>query len=164
MKITYLVGIISILLLGCTGCKEAEVIITKDYVINPNWDKVDNAFQVIRMTFKNSGDSINLKNTSQPKLLEKLEEDTSFSYTANIKYDGKKYSERKVFFNKYNGFVWRKPPDIDPSRNTTYKTIGELQQNTWYLLAGLSPYRTLYYVYIDSLDTVHRFPIITSNW
>ena len=161
---TYFVGTIFLLLiLGFAVCEEAEVTITKDYVINPNWDEVDNAFQVIRLKFKNGSDSINYKNTWQSELEDKLEEDTSFSYVANVKYNGVKYSERRVYFNRDNGFLWRKPPDIDPSRMTTYKTIGELQQDTWYLLAGLSSFKTFYYVYIDSLDNLHRFAIIVNN-
>jgi len=163
--ITYLAGTIFLLFaFGCIGCKEAKVTITKDYVINPNWDEVDNSFQIIRMNFKSVNDSINLQKASPPELLKKLMEDTSFSYTANVKYNGEKYSNRKVYFNRDNGFIWRKPPDIDPYRVSKYETIGELQQETWYLLSGLSNVKTLYYVYLDSLDSLHTFRVPASYW
>lgn len=146
------------------SCKEKEVTITKDYVINPNWDERDNSFRVFRMNLKDSSDNINLKNVTPTELLKNLTEDTSFSYVANVKYNGEKYSERKVYFNKDNGFVWRKPPNLDPSRNLEYETIGELQQETWYFLGGLSNTHTLYYVYIDSLDSLNSFRIPASSW
>lgn len=117
--ITYLAGTIFLLFaFGCIGCKEAKVTITKDYVINPNWDEVDNSFQVIRMNFKSVNDSINMQKASPPELLKKLMEDTSFSYTANVKYNGEKYSKRKVYFSKDNGFVWWDDSDINIDRKS----------------------------------------------
>lgn len=158
IRMSYLIGAIFILL--TISCKESkEVIITRDYVINPNWDEIHNSFQVIRLNLKNSRDTINLKKVTQSELLEKLVEDTSFSYTANVNYNGEKYSKRKVYFNRDNGFTWWSS-DI----NSNKKKLGELQQNTWYLLAGLSKYRTIYYVNIDTFDSVHCFKIMASNW
>jgi len=145
--------------ISCTNFK--TVTITKDYVINPNWDKVDNYFEVYRMKLKDSSQIIDLKDPSEPELYHGLIEDTSFSFVTNVKYNGEDYAKRKVYFNRYNGFVWRKPSDIDPSRNITFKTIGKLQQETWYLLAGLSQFKTLYYVYLDTSDSLHVFKVST---
>ena len=143
------------------GCKENKVTITKDYVINPNWSETDNYFRITRMHTSGSGKTIDLKEPTEAELYHGLIEDTGFSYTANVKYNGEDYTKRKIYFNRDNGFVWRKPPDIDISRNITFKTIGELQQDTWYLLAGLSQFKILYYVYLDTSDSLHMFKIST---
>jgi len=143
--------------------QEKDIIITKDYVINPNWDREDNSFKIIRMKFKDSKDSIDIKKATQSELLEELTEDSSFSYVANIKYNGKSYAERKIYFNKDNGFLWRSDWRYD--RGERSKTVlGELEKNTWYLLAGLSDFRTLYYIYIDGYDKVYVYEILASNW
>lgn len=158
----YLSFLILFTLVSCNG--EKTVAITKDYVINPNWDKTANSFQIFRMNLKDSSDNIELKSVSPGGLLGKLTKDTSFAYTANVKYNGVKYSKRKVYFERYNDFVWRKPPDIEPDRSSEYETIGKLQQKTWYLFAGLSDVKTLYYVYIDSLGYLHSFKVPASSW
>lgn len=146
---------------ACTDWSSKKVVITKDYVINPNWDEADNSFTVYRMTLKDSTKIIDLKDPSEPELYHGLIKDTSFAYTANVKYNGEDYAKRKVYFNRDNSFVWRKPPDIDLNRNSESKIIGELQPKTWYLLAGLSKVRTLYYVYIDASDSLHVHKIST---
>jgi len=158
---TYLSCFIFLLLLTL-GCQEQkEVTITKDYVINPNWDTTNNTFQVVRMSLKDSIDSIKLKDVSPPELLKKLTKDTTFFYTANVKYNGEEYSERKVYFSRNNGFLWW--GDLHKSRSTK-KVLGELQQESWYLLTGLGKPKTLYYVYIDSLDSLHTFKVPASSW
>ena len=148
-------------LLSCIGRKEAEVTITKEYVINPNWDKVDNSFDVIKMNIKDSSDTINLKKVSSLELFKNLVEDTGFIYRASVSYNGTKYSERKVYFNRDNGFPWWG----DLHKSTSTKSIlGELQRKTWYFLGGLGEEKTLYYVYLDSLDSLHTFRVPASDW
>lgn len=137
----------------CTGWKGKKVIITKDYVINPNWDEVDNFFVVCRMKLKDSNQVIDLRNPSD--LYNDLIEDTSFLYTANVKYNGEDYAIRKVYFNRDNGFLWRK----DPHSTSGFKSIGEFEKETWYLLEGLSRFETLYYIYLDNSDSLHVFKI-----
>ena len=157
---TFITGLFIILLASaCASWEGKEVIITKDYVINPNWDKMDNSFTVYRMKLKDSIKAIDLKEPTEFELYHGLIEDTVFSYTANIEYNGVDYAKRKVYFNKDNGFIWRRPPNIDPSRDTMVKTIGKLQPKTWYLLTGLSKVRTLYYVYLDSFDSLHVYKV-----
>lgn len=161
--ITYLGGAIFLLLtMGCLEWKEKEITITKDYVINPNWNEIQNSFVVSRMNLKDSGYSIDIKHVDPTDLYRKLVEDTSFSFITNVKYNGVDYSNRKVFFNKKNDFSWRKLNN----RHSQYdqEILGELQQETWYFLGGLSNVKTLYYVYIDSLDTLHSFRVPASSW
>lgn len=155
---------VSILLI-CVSCKEKQVVITKDYVINPYWDKTDNSFIVAKMKLKDSDkNNLKLNNITSQKLLSELVKDTSFSFTANVKYDGKSYAERKVYFNRDNDFLWRKPPNIDPSRKKVFNTIGELEKKEWYFFGGLDKEKTLYYIYIDSLDKLHIFKVPSTSW
>ncbi len=146
---------------SCNRNKEAKVTITKDYVINPNWDKIDNSFDIIRMKLKENNDTINLNRVSPSELLQKLEEDTSFVYHANVLFNGTEYSERYIYFNRDNGFLWW--GNLYKS-NSTKKVLGELQKNTWYLLTGLSNVKTLYYLYIDTHDNLYSFKVSASHW
>lgn len=41
--------------------------------------------------------------------------------------------------------------------------LGELKQETWYLLAGLSQSKTLYYVYLDTSDSLHVHKVSTTT-
>lgn len=145
------------LIFSCSDWKEQEVTITKDYVINPNWNEVDNSFVVYRMKLKDSNKTIDQKNPADKELYHELIEDTSFAFVTNVKYNGENYAKSKVYFNKYNGFSWGKLND----RHSDYKqeTIGELQPETWYLLAGLSQFKTLYYVYLDTSDSLHVYKV-----
>jgi len=152
-----------ILLFALSCANEKEVTITKDYVINPNWDKVSNSITLERMCLKNCS-SIDYLNAEPSELINKLETDTNFAYSANVKFNGVEYSQRKVFFNKENGFVWRKRPDLDPSRNLTFSTLGELEKETWYFLGGLSNIRTLYYLYTDSDGKLHKYKVSAVHW
>jgi len=157
--ITHFAGT-TFLLLFLLGCEEKEITITKDYVINPNWDEMDNELSIVRMNLINNSDNINLNNVSPSDLLEKLTKDTCFSYETNIKFNGVEYAKRKVYFNRNNGFVWI----INPRINFECETIGELQRNTWYKLSGLSNIKTLHYIYIDSLNNVRLFKVPASYW
>ncbi len=152
-----------ILLFALSCANEKEVTITKDYVINPNWDKISNSISLERMYLKN-GSSIDYLNAEPSEFVNKLETDTSFAYSANVKFNGVEYSQRKVFFNKENGFVWRKRPDLDPSQNLTFSTLGELDKETWYFLGGMSNIRTLYYLYIDSAGKLHKYKVSAVHW
>lgn len=148
--------------LGCVNWKEARVTITRDYVINPNWNKIDNSITITKMDLTDSINKLVLEKISPQWLIHTLKKDTSFSFIANVIYNGENYSKRKVYFNKYNGFSWGKLND----RHSNYeqKKLGELQQNTWYLLTGLGSEKTLYYIYLDTNDSLHTFRVPASDW
>jgi len=156
MKV-YFAGAIFLLLLTTKSCwKEEAVTITKDYVINPNWDEVHNSIAVYRMKLKDSSKTIDFKDPIDKELEHWLIEDTSFSYRGFVEYNGEDYAKRKVYFNKDNGFLWWKN---FPKSNSTKKVLGELQKETWYLLTGLSRHRIVYYIYLDSSDILHVFMV-----
>lgn len=157
MKMFIISLLSSLLIFSCSDWKEKEVTITKDYVINPNWDEVDNSFVVYRMKLKDSIKTIDLKDPADAELYHGLIEDTNSSFIANVEYNGEDYAKRKVYFNRYNGFSWGKLNDIHS--NYEQETIGDLQQETWYLLAGLSQFKTLYYIYLDTSDSLHVFKV-----
>lgn len=154
MKV-FITTLISLLLL-IVGCwNEKTVTITKDYVINPNWDEVDNNFTFVRMKLKDSSNTIDLKNATNKEIENALVEDSSFLYMASVKYNGEDYSERKVYFNKDNGFAWKN----NLHSSSGLKTIGELQIESWYFLVGLSRFRMYYYIYLDTSDSLHVFKV-----
>lgn len=158
----YLISVTFMVLLVLVSCNEEKVVtITKDYVINPNWDKTGNAFRVVRMKLKDSNDSIKLNNVSPLEFVQKLEKDTSFTYTANVEYNGENYSKRKVYFERDNGFLWW--GDVHDS-NSSKKVLGQLQQETWYFFGGLGKEKTLYYVYLDCLGSLQVFKVPGSSW
>lgn len=149
------------LLLACVGgCGPGgTVTITKEYVINPNWNKLSNSFTVYKMTIKDSVNKIDIINPTEQELYYGLIKDVNASYISNVTYNGESYSKRKVYFNKDNGLSWKKMSEIHGS--TEYRTIGELKQDTWYLFDGLSQFRSLYYVYVDAADSLHVFKVST---
>lgn len=163
----YLITLLILTSACCIGCYDKPTI-TKDYVINPNWNETNNDFTIVRMKFKDDTVSISSNDSCQPDIRNKLIEDPNFYYTANVKYNGESYSKRKVYFNKDNGFMWWEWKDGSEWWEGRFKSgkrvLGELERNTWYLLAGLSQFKTLYYVYIDTEGEVHYFTVMASNW
>ena len=160
----YVVLSLILLTVSCRPYAEREVTITKDYVINPNWDKQSNRFDIKEMKLREGFENIVPSTATSQELLQKLIEDEESSYGANIKYNGEEYAQRKVYFNRKENFVWRKPPAVDPNRDTEYDTVGNLKKETWYLFAGLSKVNTLYYVYIDSTGKLHTIRVPASDW
>ncbi len=158
----YFASTFFLILFTLVSCHEEEVTITKDYVINPNWKKDfddGNSLAVYKMKLKDSSKTIGLEDPTEPELYHGLIKDTSLTYRANVRYNGTDYSKRKVYFNRDNEFLWC---DLNNMHSDCERRIlGELEQDTWYLLAGLSQISALYYVYIDSLDSLHVFKVST---
>ena len=141
------------------SCRTNKVIITKEYVINPNWTPTDNSFEVQKMKPKDSTIIINLVNPSETDLYYGLIADTTPSYVCNVKYNNIPYSNRKVYFNKDNGFNWF---EFKNARlGMSLKILGDLQPTTWYLLAGLSQFGGMYYVFLDTSDSLHVYKVST---
>jgi len=155
MKKNILIILTIIFVTSCFNFHEEDVIITKDYVINPNWDSIDNSFSIYRMLLKDTNKDINFKDPTDYELYHGLIKDSNFSFSTNIKFNGLEYSKRKVYFNKYNGFDWSRPLNMPPRYNSSRRELGQLNSETWYLLTGLSKLRTRFYIYIDSVDSLY---------
>lgn len=160
-KTLLLITSISSISLFIAKCANRNVEITKEYIINPNWDKDANALQINGLVLKSDSSIYFIDNLPQAELTSKLVDDTSFFFFANAKYNGEDYSTRKVFFNKDNGFRWIAGKS---GRKATATTIGSLQKNNWYKFSHLGSYPYSIYVYIDSLDKIHRFTINQANY
>lgn len=154
-----LIGIISFFLLfGCSIKNKGKITITRDYIINPNWNEVNNSLTVYKMKLKDSTQTIDLTDPSEAELYHGLVKDSSFLYSTKIRHNDEDYTKQKVYFNKYNGFEWC---DLNNMHSDCEKrTLEELKQETWYLFYGLSNiHTTAYYAYFDTSDKLHLFVI-----
>ncbi len=161
-KKTLIVINLLIIFTSCSLTRESDVIITKDYVINPYWDSLDNSISISRMKLKDSTVRINLDSVTSQQLLKYLEEDTTFSFISNVHFNGESYSTRKVFFHKDNGFLWSK--QYGANEFEEQEVLDSIEQKRWYLIYGLGEEKTIYYFYIDEIGNLHTFKIIASDW
>lgn len=156
----------SILILICAvffnGCfnRDERIEITSEYIINENWNEHANAIEISRLKEKKDSTINPFADLSQVEILDKLEDDSSFIFFTNVKYNGEKYSTRKVYFNKDNGFPWL----ADKYGNVKVKTIGNLQSNNWYKFSHLVTHPYFVYVYIDSVSKIHWFDVNLANY
>lgn len=157
-------------LLMFASCSNEKVEITPEYIINENWSKKNerawaNSITINKMKVKKDSTINPFLELSQSEILNKLEEDSSFMHYGNVKIEqGESYKNRKIHFNRFNGFYWgskNRFNNID-----TVKTIGNLQQGAWYKFSDLRliihPYYI--YVYVDSSNKVHRFDVNLANY
>jgi hypothetical protein len=158
-----------ILLFVFGSCTSKKVEITKEYIINENWSRKNekawaNSITITQMKV-NPDSTINpFTDLHQPGILNKLEEDTSFTRYANIRLkEGESYSNKKIFFNRDNGFYWGTRSRFDNSEEV--KTIGNLQNGNWYRFSDLGTLGIQsIYIYIDSTGSAHRFDVWHSNY
>ena len=146
-----------------SGCFNEKIDITTEYIINESWsnkaEKIGaNSIEIVKLKLKKDSMINSFTDLSQGEILNKLEEDTSFGWVANVKIQkGGNYNTKKVLFNKDNGFDWWGKDGI---RKT--KIIGKLEKNSWYKISRLSYY--YFIIYIDSVENVHRFVINQTNY
>ena len=151
------------------SCSDRKIEITPAYIINENWSKKNekasaNSITINKMKIKKDSAINPFLELSQSEILTKLEEDSSFMHYANVKIEqGESYKNRKIYFSRYNGFNWGSKSRLNS--NDTVKTIGDLQQRTWYKFSdlGLISHSHIY-VYIDSVNKPHRFVVNLANY
>jgi hypothetical protein len=160
------VSILWICILG--GCSDEKIEITNEYIINENWSKKNeeawaNSITINKMKVRKDSTINAFSDLSQAEILDKLEEDSSFMYYANVKIQqGESYKNKKIFFNRYNGFYWGSKRF---NNDDTTKTIGNLRQDSWYKFSDLGLISHSYiYVYIDSANKSHRFVVNLANY
>lgn len=142
-----------------TGCAKKKIEITTEYIVNPNWNEYEHEFIITRVKLMEDSIISDLSNLSQHEILSKFEEDSSFEFTGYVKPNGESYAERKVYFNRDNGFLWRTSID-----GPEHAVIGNLQKGEWYKLSGLLNYAYFIYVFIDSTNKLHRFGVNEANY
>ena len=146
-----------------SGCFTEKIEITSVYIINSNWNKRaeninSNSIQIVKLKVKKDSTINHLSVLNQVELFNKLEEDTTFNWAANVKVKkGENYNNKKFFFNKDNGFDWWSKDGV---RKT--KIIGKLEKNSWYEITRLSYY--YFILYIDTAEKVHRYAITQANY
>ena len=151
--------ILLIAVLTVAGCSNEKIEIKADYITNANWNEQANAIKINKLRLKKDSTINPYSELNQIELLDKLEDDTSFLFVGNVKYNGEKYITRKVYFNKKNGFFW-----WSNRGESKTETIGNLQKDNWYKLSDLVTYPYFVYVFIDSANTVHRFDVNLANY
>ena len=159
-----------ILFFGLTGCfqKPSEIEVTTEYIRNEYWNKTSMiSFEIEKMKVKQ--DSIlnifqhGFKGVSNNwNIVEKLETDSSFiyHYISNSTSIGD-----TVYFDKSKGGDWSTDFRMkDVSLGTTFKTIGNLQRDSWYKFSGLRSGQFYVLIYIDSIGKTYRFDQNLNNF
>ena len=145
-----------VLLISCT---DKKIEITSEYIINENWDEQANAIKINKMRLKRDS-VIDLAHLNQVDIVNRLREDSSFLYYANVKIkQGDTYKNKKIYFNQDNGFTW-----LDDVSGIRTRNLGNLQKGNWYKFSHLVTYPYYIYVYIDSINNVHRFDVNLANY
>ena len=139
-----------------------KVTITRNYIYSTSWDKGRyQGFKIAKIKLIDSTVSVFDKNFNHYSF-DKHIIDSSFCYGAGGNNSNTKATERmpKIYFNKESLYhVWYKCWDI----TETYKSIGLLELNTWYIITGLSG-TEFFYVYIDKGGDSHTYSSGPTNW
>jgi hypothetical protein len=161
-------GLLILSMFLITDCTNRKVEITNDYIINEYWTKENeqaSANSIVIDKMKPRKDSVvdPFSPLTQAEILSKLEEDSSFMRYANVKIKGQGYRDRKIYFDRDNGFCWGSQSFYNS--NDCAKMIGILKPRRWYRFSdlGLIIYPFIY-VYIDSENKAHRFNITAANY
>ncbi len=158
MKLT--IFLVPFLIFLLSGCLNEKIEITREYIINPHWDEQANAIKINKMKLKNDSIINFFSDLGQEEILNKLEEDSLFRWFANAKIKKEySYKNARIYFNRDNGFTWL--DDVSGKRTTIF---GDLEQNTCYKFSHLVTYPFYVYIYIDSVNNVHRFDVNLSNY
>jgi hypothetical protein len=150
--------------LAFIGCSDKKIEITADYIINENWNKKNdvtggNSIKINRMNVKKDSIINPFSDLNNAEILNKLEEDSLCRWYANVKIEGEGYKNRKIYFNKDNGFTW-----LDDVRKKRTMIFGNLEKGNWYKFSNLVTYPYFVYVFIDSANKVHRFDLNLANY
>lgn len=146
------------------ACSDKKIEITPEYIINENWNEQANAIEINKQKVKKDSVINPYSKLDDNAVFSKLENDSSFIFFANVKYNGDSYSIRKVYFNKYNGFYWKEGYLVETETKTPVKVIGTLEKNCWYKFSYLVTHPYYIYVHVDSSNKVHRFDVNMANY
>jgi len=110
----FLFGVSLVLLMSCYNFSTKKVVITRRYIINPNWSKnLPNNITIYRLQLADSSrpiivDSIFRSRDPEYDPLKVFVRDTCtwFFVPFEIPYNGKSFRKRKIYFDRPNGFKW----------------------------------------------------------
>jgi len=110
----FLFGVSLVLLMSCYNFSTKKVVITRRYIINPNWrkDPPDNHITIYRLQLADSSrpiivDSIFRSRDPEYDPFKTFVRDTCTWFKAfNIPYNGTSFRKRKIYFDRPNGFKW----------------------------------------------------------
>ena len=153
------IGLI-LLVFSLIGCSNEKIIITSEFIVNPNWGEQANAIQINGIRVKNDSTIDPFAELTQVDILNKLEPDSSFSWFANAKIkSGESYKNKKIFWNRDNGFPW-----WNRIAEAHAPVLGKLKKDHWYKLSHLLTHSYDIYIYVDSTNKIHRFDVEFSNY
>lgn len=154
---TILIGVI-LLLYSCRN----KVTITQDYIYSSSWARGEyQGFQIAKIKLEDSSISVHDK-TFNNYSLNKYIIDSNFCFGAGGNSPTVVAIKKmpKIYFgNESKYHIWYKCFNIVE----TYKTIGPLQINTWYIITGLHGTED-FYVYIDKDGSSYTYGLGPTNW
>ena len=155
----FLVIILGVFLFA--GCRN-KVIVTRSYIYSLSWGKGQyQGLTIAKIRFKDSTISVFDKDFNK-YLLDKHVIDSSFCYGAGGNNSNTTATDEmpNIYFDKESiYYIWYKCWNIIE----TQKTIGLLELNTWYIIAGLYGTEDVY-VYIDKYGAAHTYSLGPTNW
>lgn len=139
-----------------------KIIVTRSYIYSTGWAQGEyQGFQIAKIKLNDSTVSVFDKNFNKYFLNEHIV-DSSFCYGAGGNSSNTKATKKmpKIFFERESDYyIWYKCWNI----TKTYKTIGLLDLNTWYIITGLHGTED-FYVYIDKEGGSHTYSLGPTNW
>ncbi len=149
----YSYSLLLALVICFASCTRTEIEITPEYIYNNNWSQSSNSIDISLLKLKPNG-TLDLNSLNQGDVVDNLEMDSSFRYFTNVKRS--QVSTGKIYFNKDNGFSWA-------NDKKTTNVIGNLKRNSWYRFA-IDSYQNKIYIFIDSLNSVHKQEVVPTNY
>lgn len=141
-----------------------ELVITDEYIQNEHWYEYNRSFSISKLIPKHAYitnltiDSI--KGSHQPFMFKNFNEAEGTLRWAFLNETGERYSERRVYFNEFNGFNWYTYDTMHYNRK-----LGKLQPGNWYLFTHLFDDKGIScYVYVDNNSKCHIFRVSISNY
>jgi hypothetical protein len=148
-------------LLTSFSCQN-KVSITRSYIYSTGWEKGGyQGFRIAKIKLNDSTISVFDKNFNH-YFLDEHTIDSSFCFGAGGNSSNTKATKKmsKIYFDRESVYyIWYKCWNI----TETYRSIGLLELDTWYIIEGLQGTED-FYVYIDKEGKSHSYSSGPQNW
>jgi len=163
IQLLLFISVISLTSCSLNGTKNIEI--TKEYILNENWNENINIC-IQRMKIQDGrvldifALKFDLSEVNHWNIVNKLEADSSYVFNY-YEQSNNTFSNRKVYFNQATNGQWRTGCySVDSPKDT----IGNLENDTWYKVSKLIPGTQFHiFIFIDQTGNVHRFDQDLSN-